>query len=116
MTQHDDTVYVGHMLDMARTARKLVDGITREQFAADVTRQLALIRALEGIGEAGGQVSAPARASLREVPWSTIVAMRHRLAHCFLNVDLDVVWQTAQHDLPRLITIFAAVVPPLPPE
>ncbi|MGH2532165.1 MAG: HepT-like ribonuclease domain-containing protein [Thermomicrobiales bacterium] len=116
MTRHDDVLYFGHMLDMARTARQIVSGVSRDQFDSDVTLQLALVRALEVIGEAGRNVTVEGRTSLPSIPWPTIIAMRHRLAHDYINVDLSVVWDTVHNDLPLLIEILEDVVPPRPPD
>ncbi len=30
--------------------------------------------------------------------------MRHRLIHAYFDINLDILWQTVQHDLPPLIT------------
>ncbi len=63
----------------------------------------ALVRAIEVIGEAAGQVSPEARAAYAAVPWVAIVAMRNRLIHAYFDIDLDVVWHTVTHELPDLI-------------
>jgi uncharacterized protein with HEPN domain len=52
MTQHDDLLYLGHMLDMAKEGQEIAARFTREQFDEDVVLQLALTRVVEVIGEA----------------------------------------------------------------
>ncbi len=37
-----------------------------------------------------------------EVPWSQIVGMRNRLVHAYFQVDLAIVWEIIQVDLPPL--------------
>jgi len=37
--------------------------------------------------------------------------MRHRLIHEYFRVDLRVVWETVQRDLPRLIALIEPLVP-----
>src|SRR5262249_11311565 len=37
-----------------------------------------------------------------EVPWDVIYGMRNRIVHDYFEVDLEVVWQTVQQDLPVL--------------
>ncbi|MXW36495.1 MAG: DUF86 domain-containing protein, partial [Chloroflexi bacterium] len=44
-------------------------------------------------------------------PWQEIVAMRNRLVHAYFDINLDVVWQTVQRDLPMLIEQLEGVVP-----
>jgi len=65
---------------------------------------LALVRFMEIVGEAGATVSPEGRAELTGVPWREIVARRNRLIHAYFDVNLDVVWETVQNDLPPLIS------------
>jgi uncharacterized protein with HEPN domain len=36
------------------------------------------------------------------VPWSQIIGMRNRIIHEYFNVDLNIVWEVVQKDLPEL--------------
>ena len=65
---------------------------------------LALLRALEVIGEAASRVSQPLRDGHPEVPWAQIVALRNRLIHGYDAVDADRLWQILTSDVPKLIT------------
>ncbi len=98
------------MLDAARSARRFIDGKTRGQYDADETLRLALVHLVQTIGEAARRVSAECKAAHPEVPWSAIIAMRHRVVHDYLSVDFDLVWQVIQGDLPRLIAALAPLV------
>jgi len=46
-----------------------------------------------------------------EIPWAEMIGMRHRLIHEYFRVDLRVVWETVQRDLPRLIALIEPLVP-----
>lgn len=108
----DDLVYVGHVLDTARLAVAKVAGITREAFDADENLRLALTHLVQTIGEAARQVSPGFREAHRQIPWTKIVGMRHRVVHDYLHVDYDIVWGVASIDLPSLIEALAAIMPP----
>ena len=59
-------------LDMqlaARDATSFVSGLTREQFEKNRMYQLAILKALETIGEAAGQISKESRTAHPEIPW-----------------------------------------------
>ena len=73
MTQHDDRVYLGQMLDSAREALTYVDGIDFADFAGDQMRQRAVIYVIQVIGEAARRVSADRRRS-------TSIAARYSMA------------------------------------
>ena len=71
---------------------------------------LAIVRLVEIIGEAAGNVSKEFQAAHSEIPWAVIVGMRNRLAHAYFDVDLDQVWDTVKDDLPLLIVRLEKVV------
>ena len=102
MTQKDDRVYLGHMVDMARKALSFVDGVSREEFDNNETLRLALTHLIQIIGESARRVSPEFRALYPQIPWKGIVGMQSKVVHDYLNVDDDVVWSTLTDDLPAL--------------
>ena len=64
---------------------------------------LALVKSIEIIGEAASRVSAEARAEVPAIPWQQMVAMRNRLIHAYFDVNLDILWDTVQTELPPLV-------------
>ena len=104
MSQHDDQVYLKHMLDHAREAVEMVAGKTQADLAQHRMLELALIRLVEIIGEAATRIDNELKASNPQVPWREIIGMRNRLTHGYDTVDLKVLWDTIAEDLPPLIT------------
>ena len=107
-----DEAYLLDMLIAARDAASFLHGVSPEQLAASRIHQLAVIKALETIGEAAARVSEATRTGHQEIPWREIIGMRHRLVHDYSDVALDKVWETVQNDLPSLIAKLEALVPP----
>jgi uncharacterized protein with HEPN domain len=64
MLPPEDAVRLRHMLDAAREAMRFMQGRSRADLEADTMLQFAVVRAIEVIGEAAAQVSAPARERL----------------------------------------------------
>jgi uncharacterized protein with HEPN domain len=100
------------MLDAARKPRQFIAGKERAILDEDEMLALAVTRLLEIIGEAARYVSEEARIECSELPWPAIVGMRHRIAHDYLHVDYDVVWDTLTIDLPGLIAVLEKKLPP----
>jgi uncharacterized protein with HEPN domain len=91
------------MLDAAKEAFSFVQGKGRSDLDTDRKLVLSLVRLVEVIGEAAGQVSKEFQAAHPEIPWPTIVGMRNRLIHAYFDIDLDRVWDTVKDDLPPLV-------------
>ena len=103
MSRHDDRMSLRHMLEYARTARRLVEGRTRPDLNSDEMLRLALTRAVEVIGEAAKRVSVTCRQQQPGIPWDAVTGTRDRLAHGYDEVDLDILWDITMLNLPPLI-------------
>jgi uncharacterized protein with HEPN domain len=103
MSKHDDNVSMRHMLDNAREAFQMIQGRTRNDLDTDRMLQLALTRLVEIIGEAVTRVSLETRQRQRAIPWAEIIGLRNRLIHGYDAVDLNILWEIIQTDLPQLI-------------
>ena len=104
MTQHDDIVRLQHMLEHAREAVAMIEGKGRADLRRERMLELALVRLIEVVGEAAARVSPEGQAKYTSIPWPQVVGMRNRLIHGYDQVDLDVLWDTIEDDLPPLIT------------
>ena len=109
--QKDDAVFAGHMLEMACKARAKVQGKERADFDADENLCLAVTHLIRVVGEAARQISPAFQRAHPEIPWDSIVGMRHKVVHDYLHVDYDVVWDVATADLPALIAELEKIVP-----
>ena len=107
----DDETRLLHMLDAAQEAVAFVQGRTRDDLDNDRQLVLALVKDVEILGEAATQVTEPTRQGLPEIPWERIVGMRNRLVHAYFDVNLDIVWETVQGDLPELISLLEPAIP-----
>jgi uncharacterized protein with HEPN domain len=110
--RQDDAIRLRHMLDAAREVIAFARGRSRADLSSDRMLVLALVKDIEIIGEAAYQISEITRKSLPDIPWDDIIGMRHRLVHAYFDINLDILWQTVQQDIPGLI----AALGPLTPE
>ncbi|MBF0260623.1 MAG: DUF86 domain-containing protein [Magnetococcales bacterium] len=100
----DDHVPLRHMLDAATDALSFVEGRVLADLHTDRMLLHALIRCLEVIGEAAGDLSDACRDQATHVPWRAMIAMRNRLIHGYFDVDHEIVWLTVTRRLPDLVT------------
>lgn len=99
--------------DMAATilkVQKFVEGVTYQEFAANEEKIFAPIRALEIIGEAAKKIPDSIRADYADIPWRAVAGMRDKLIHEYFGVNLNMVWQTIQEDLPQIHTVVMRIL------
>ena len=109
--------YLAHRIEAIRRIEAYTAGMDREAFLADLRTQDAVIRNLEIIGEAARNVQRhdPAFVAAHpEAPWAIAYRMCNVLSHGYADVDLGIVWSTAETALPDLrdqVTKLLAALP-----
>jgi uncharacterized protein with HEPN domain len=86
--------------------------LDKDDFLADKRTQQAVVMSLIIIGEAATKVMEGYAAFAQahpDVPWRNMRGMRNRMAHGYFDINLDVVWDTAQEWLPDLLKQLTAV-------
>ena len=105
------------LLDMLLSARRAVGSaapLTFSEFENDDLHQLAILKAVEIIGEAASRISEETKAKHPDISWTEIIGMRNRFVHAGFAIQRDILWQTVQEDLPPLIGQLEPLVPPEP--
>ena len=96
--------YLNDILESIDDINEFVAGFNFEAFANDKKTVKAVIRSLEVIGEAVNKLPQNIRDQYSESPWEEMVGMRNRIIHEYFGVDLNIIWQTIEEDLPSLKT------------
>lgn len=107
-----DEAYLLDMLIAARDAISCLGNLSPQEFRKSRLHQLAVLKAVETVGEAAARVSETTRTLHPDIPWREIVGMRHRLVHGYFEVDLEIIWSTVRNDLPPLVARLQEIVPP----
>lgn len=77
----DDRTRVEHMMQACELAATFVEGRSRADLDADQMLRLALVQAVQIVGEAAGKISIEGRTELSALPWAAMIGMRNRLVH-----------------------------------
>ena len=88
------------MIEFGENVVSFTDGI---RDADDARTYHAVARNLELIGEAATHVPLAVRSAYPEIEWRRIVGTRNRLAHAYLHIDDNVLWDIIRTDVPRLL-------------
>lgn len=107
----DDAAYLLDILLAAGDALSFVKGMKKEEFEKNRMCQLAVVKAIEIIGEAASRVSAEMKALHPEIPWAEMIGMRNRLVHAYFEINVERVWDTTQADLLPLLVALRPLVP-----
>lgn len=98
----DDKVYLLHIIDsVKRILDYTVDG--KNSFIDDNKTQDAVVRNLEIIGEAVKKLSDKLKSQHPDIPWKNIAGMRDKLIHEYFGVNLHLVWDVVEKELPKFL-------------
>ena len=99
-----------HIVEAVERIRGYVAGMAYTEFVADQHTVDAVLRNFMLIGEAARHVPEPVIARHPDVPWAHMRGMRNVVVHDYERVNLAVVWNTIQTDLPPLAPLLKAVL------
>jgi uncharacterized protein with HEPN domain len=105
------------LLDMYSAARKIqrfTHQMTRPDFDQHELVQIAVLYELQIIGEAARMVTQAYKTQHPEIAWNAIQGMRNRLVHEYFDVNLNLVWNTVQENIPLLVDQLQPLIPPAP--
>lgn len=97
--------YLEHIQQAIERIQRYLGDFNHAAFFANEEKQDAVIRNLEIIGEAAGNIQRhfPEFATrYPDLPLKAAYSTRNALAHGYFKVDLSIVWKTIERDLPPL--------------
>ena len=91
-------------LDMMEAIQRIEKyaGRGRRAFVADELIQTYIVHNLQILGEAAAKIPSDQQREYPNLPWPKMVGMRNVLVHNYFNIDLDIVWQVVETELPAL--------------
>ncbi|MBF0267335.1 MAG: DUF86 domain-containing protein [Alphaproteobacteria bacterium] len=101
--KRDPVLYLADMQEFAEAARQFLDHVTFEDFTQDTKTKFAVFHALEMLAEASRRVPKEIVDRHPEIPWRQIIGMRNVLAHDYLGLKLDRIYETVRVFIPELL-------------
>ena len=95
--------YVQDMIEFGERVTAYVEGLDQRAFTADQRTYDATLRNVELLGEAATHVPQSVREAHPEIAWRQIIGTRNRVAHGYLGIDDDVIWDIIRTDIPDLL-------------
>lgn len=91
-----------HIVEAIDTIFGRMDGLSQEKLSDDKVFYHGIVKNIEIVGEAAYHLTKAFRSLHREIPWETIIRMRHVLVHDYYRISLKEVWQVVNKDLSPL--------------
>ncbi|MBI4262293.1 DUF86 domain-containing protein [Candidatus Uhrbacteria bacterium] len=98
-----DNIYLQEIREFCDKVIQFTSGISSEQFTHNEQLQFAIIKLIENIGEASKRLSKESRAKYPHVEWRKVMAMRDKLVHDYMDVDIAIVYDVAVREIPTLL-------------
>lgn len=97
----DDGIYLAHILESIRRIEEDTTG-GEAQFYQKRVLQDAVLRNLQTMAESTQRLSPALKATQPQIEWQSIATFRNILVHDYLGIDIRLIWQVTQRDIPEL--------------
>ena len=97
-----ETLYLQDILDACDMIQTFLEGIDASTFLASELHKAAILQKLTVIGEAAARLPQAFRDTHPQIEWRDIIAFRNIAVHAYFTVQWDIVWATANDDVPVL--------------
>lgn len=102
MPSREFELRIQDILSEITVVEEIVAGLNFETFTRNRQASRAVLYSLAVIGEAVASAIADLETTDPTLPWHQIRGMRNAVIHEYFRVDLAVIWETIQSDLPIL--------------
>ncbi len=97
-----DKIRIQHILDAISEIESYTKNVEIEEFSTNSMMLNATLRQLEIIGEASNRLSESFKQRYQHIYWKKIIGLRNLVIHEYFGVDIRMIWNIVQNDLPVL--------------
>lgn len=96
------SLYLKDIETAVKKIEKYTKDLSYKDYKNNEVVQDAVIRNLEIIGEAAKNIPKEIRNKHGYISWKEIIGMRNKVIHEYFGVDLEILWETVEEDIPEL--------------
>lgn len=101
----DYKIFLKDILESMQLIEVYVDDMEFEEFKKDQKTVDAVIRNIEIIGEATKRIPQNVKNDFSKIPWKEMAKMRDKMIHGYFTIMYEILWETANHDIPETKTL-----------
>lgn len=105
--KHD--VILAKMIGYAQKIVAYCDGLGYDTFSGNSMLIEACVFNLSQIGELASKLDASFIQAHSNIPWKQLYGLRNRIVHDYEGVNLILVWEIVQNDLPDLVEMLRSI-------
>jgi len=102
MSRRSLVLLLADMIDCIDKLAIVTDGLTFDEFFADVKAFYAAISLVSIFGEAANQITQMQVDLPDAIPWNQIRGIRNRLVHQYFDIDSQILWLVISTEIPNL--------------
>ena len=102
MSKRDPLVLLEDMMLAIQKIGRYISQLDHDDFLKQELVIDGVARNLEIIGEAARQLPEEFKGLYPQIPRTQIAGLRNRIVHDYFGLDLEIIWEIIQHDLPEL--------------
>ena len=91
-----------HIIEAIDNINEFKKDVSYENFVENKVLKYAIFYNVAIIGEAAYKLTKEFIESHNDVPWKSIINMRHVIVHGYYQIDADILWDTINNDLAEL--------------
>ena len=96
----DDKIYLIHILECIEKTERFLKSKNQQQDLEMIDD--AIIRNLQIMSESTQRLSDKIKLSIHDIPWREISDFRNKLVHDYLGIDLEIIYDVIENELPSL--------------
>jgi len=101
MSRRATPLLVDDIWEAIEKIERYISGLNHDTFIIDDKTIDSVVRNLEIIGEAANRLPENFRTQHSEIEWRKVIGLRNRIVHDYFNIDVEIVWEIIQNDLPN---------------
>ena len=101
----EPVIFIEHILESIGLIEEYIKKTTKDEFFNSTQLQDCVMRRIEIIGEAAGNLPEQIQKGEPEIDWRKITGLRNILIHEYFGINLPIVWDVVQNKLDPLETV-----------